>query len=523
MKKLNISTVIVIALLALFVYPQSCLSGDWDVTAGSIDWTLPDGQGNWYSIIAIFDNESVYHLGGASYPGTVLTEFFMMEAHEDGTAQMIPGTLDIPVLPDDEWHGWHQQKFTKLDEHHFLVSHQHFLNYGYLHFSVISIDHDDWSFTYSDDYAYQNHQHENSRIPSFSKIDESHDESHVLCTYVSGHFPGDEYTYWAMVLTIEHNNWTVSTGTPFQLDPNSVGSSGQGGDLSRIDDTHYLYSYTGTDFNYWYSGWSVVLTVNPDDWTVTSESPFQFEPNEEAFHPVLSQIDDTHYLCTYVSFTNQEYLGWAVVLSVNTNDWTISRGTPFNFDVSWGAPLSKIDDYHYMCTYSVDDDGYVFGRARVLEVDSEDWSVSNVGMPARYSTGYGVFMPHLSRVDDSRVMCAYQDARVSGLSLLLNVEIPPTSVDHDISTTPHNYSLMQNYPNPFNMSTTISYYIPQASSVKLDIYNLLGQKIETLVNQEQTAGYYQVNWHADDFTSGMYFFRLQAGNYIDTKKMTLLK
>jgi len=85
------------------------------------------------------------------------------------------------------------------------------------------------------------------------------------------------------------------------------------------------------------------------------------------------------------------------------------------------------------------------------------------------------------------------------------------------------YSLLQNYPNPFNPATIIRYSIPKAAMVKLEVYNLLGQKIETLVNQFQSAGMHQTNFNAAGLTSGVYFYRIESGNYTQFKKMIILK
>ena len=98
-----------------------------------------------------------------------------------------------------------------------------------------------------------------------------------------------------------------------------------------------------------------------------------------------------------------------------------------------------------------------------------------------------------------------------------------TGVVKENNTIPNVYSLNQNYPNPFNPSTTISYAIPATQLVTLKIYNLLGQEVATLVNQEQTAGNYTVKLDASSFASGIYFYSLQAGNFTSTKKMMLMK
>jgi hypothetical protein len=88
---------------------------------------------------------------------------------------------------------------------------------------------------------------------------------------------------------------------------------------------------------------------------------------------------------------------------------------------------------------------------------------------------------------------------------------------------PQNYSLSQNYPNPFNGSTLISYNLPYQSLVTIEICDILGRHIKTIQGGLQPAGYHQVIWNADDFSSGNYFYKIQAGNYTETKKMLLLK
>jgi hypothetical protein len=83
--------------------------------------------------------------------------------------------------------------------------------------------------------------------------------------------------------------------------------------------------------------------------------------------------------------------------------------------------------------------------------------------------------------------------------------------------------LLQNYPNPFNPSTTISFSLPKRSFVSLKIYDLIGREIATIVSEELPAGNYSRQWIAESFTSGVYFYRLEAGSFIETKKLILLR
>ncbi|MFH1042242.1 MAG: T9SS type A sorting domain-containing protein [bacterium] len=85
------------------------------------------------------------------------------------------------------------------------------------------------------------------------------------------------------------------------------------------------------------------------------------------------------------------------------------------------------------------------------------------------------------------------------------------------------YTLNQNYPNPFNPSTTFSFSLPEKEFVTLKIYDVLGKEITTLVNEELNAGSYKNDWNATNLSSGIYFYRLQAGKFSETKKLMLVK
>ncbi|HVO76143.1 MAG TPA: T9SS type A sorting domain-containing protein, partial [Ignavibacteriaceae bacterium] len=88
---------------------------------------------------------------------------------------------------------------------------------------------------------------------------------------------------------------------------------------------------------------------------------------------------------------------------------------------------------------------------------------------------------------------------------------------------PAEYTLSQNYPNPFNPSTKIQYSVSNPGFIKLTVYNILGQQVETLVNGFKNAGTYEITWNASNLSSGIYFYRIEAGNFVSVKKMTLLK
>jgi photosystem II stability/assembly factor-like uncharacterized protein len=85
------------------------------------------------------------------------------------------------------------------------------------------------------------------------------------------------------------------------------------------------------------------------------------------------------------------------------------------------------------------------------------------------------------------------------------------------------YKLHQNYPNPFNPNTTIKYQIPEISFVTIKVYDVLGKEVATLVNEEKPAGNYDIEFDGEGITSGIYFYQLQAGSFVETKKMIMIK
>lgn len=125
-------------------------------------------------------------------------------------------------------------------------------------------------------------------------------------------------------------------------------------------------------------------------------------------------------------------------------------------------------------------------------------------------------------------------AYVSGMSvdeMLQNARNAQTLYDNqcvlgirgDNTSTPHTYFLSQSYPNPCNPATVIHYALPVSGHVVLKVYDMLGKEIATLVDETKYPGEYAVTWNADHFASGVYFYSLNTGNYVETKKLVLIK
>ena len=97
---------------------------------------------------------------------------------------------------------------------------------------------------------------------------------------------------------------------------------------------------------------------------------------------------------------------------------------------------------------------------------------------------------------------------------------PPVPPEAEIPTLFH---LFQNYPNPFNPSTTIKYQIPSTNRITLEVFDILGCEVATLVNEMKSPGTYTVQWVASGVASGVYFYRLKAGSFVQTRKLALIR
>ncbi|NUM62980.1 MAG: T9SS type A sorting domain-containing protein [Ignavibacteriaceae bacterium] len=124
--------------------------------------------------------------------------------------------------------------------------------------------------------------------------------------------------------------------------------------------------------------------------------------------------------------------------------------------------------------------------------------------------------------------------RITDTSIFFNVahypdtgwvvmSVLPPILNVEDGNLPIDYGLSQNYPNPFNPITSIQYQLPEPAFVTIKVYDVLGNEIETLVNEERDAGSYKIDFNGLELTSGIYYYRIAADNFSQTKKMILLK
>ena len=177
-------------------------------------------------------------------------------------------------------------------------------------------------------------------------------------------------------------------------------------------------------------------------------------------------------------------LNWQTATEVNNYGFDIERNTPLN-PLSRGEVEDKLEKI-----------GFVLGNGNSNSPKSYSFVDDNVSA--------GSYSYRLKQIDNDG---QFEYSKVIGVSFM----------------KPSEFSLAQNYPNPFNPTTTIQFTLPRAGNVKLTLFNLLGQKIKTLINEYKESGVHTLNFNASDLNSGLYIYKLEANGLIKTRKMTLVK
>ncbi len=185
--------------------------------------------------------------------------------------------------------------------------------------------------------------------------------------------------------------------------------------------------------------------------------------------------------------------------------------------------FERLGKKYVVCFYPNDATPYTDERVGVVDVTNPAaaapaWTSSSIGGTANLNGTGGVDYMPVANNNFLIFILGTNNGVAAFTNSLSVVAVEPGGVE-----VPQRYSLDQNYPNPFNPSTSIGFAIPERNRVSLKIFDILGQQVADLVNEDRAPGSYVVRWNAHGLASGTYFYRLQAGSYTEMKKLLLLK
>ena len=230
----------------------------------------------------------------------------------------------------------------------------------------------------------------------------------------------------------------------------------------------------------------------------------------------FTSLQDWYPVYQFASNVNSEYLLRQVDTSVFINPFTI----PIQFsyigkrldDETIQTVLGNYDCKKFLLQWKVNA-SILFTEYNLLTTDDTIWIAPDNWIVQDIIPGQYVNL-------DSLPFIQIDPVSIIGLETKLTDEIVTVANEKSI---PNTFSLEQNYPNPFNPSTVISYQVPVSGNVILKVYDVLGNEITTLVDEYIPAGRYEVEFNASTLPSGVYFYQLEAVDYVNTKKMILLQ
>jgi len=234
----------------------------------------------------------------------------------------------------------------------------------------------------------------------------------------------------------------------------------------------------------------------------------------ERGYSVLQTTDSGYVICGYTASPSSSNV-W--LIKINANGDTLWTNLIEGASYSQGYSIQQTTDDGYIIT------GSIFEDLWLIKTDSSGdtlWT-KTFGESGYVDKGYSV----QQTTDGGYIITGSTKLSTAGGGDVWLIKIAPdvNGLEANTDILILDYSLQQNYPNPFNPFTVIIYQVPENSFVTLNVYDVLGNEIVTLVNEEKPLGSYSVDLNASSFPSGVYFYRLQAGSFVETKKMVLMK
>jgi len=286
-----------------------------------------------------------------------------------------------------------------------------------------------------------------------------------------------------------------------------------GYDLEYIDDEGFIIAgYTGSFDDPAYDIYLIRIDLNGDTlWTKTYGTYF----NLESAHSVEMTYDGGFIIGgNAFGFGNS---GYHMIRTNSYGDSIWACTYSFSYPgISYGA-MQTPDSGFVIVGYTITSQGDDIFAVKTKPNGDTVWTKTVGGQSDDYACDVII-------TEDDEYIITGTTTSFGALSqdiCLINLTFGQVYIDKYNEPIPCQISLSQNYPNPFNASTTISYTLPHPSDVTLNIYDILGRKV--LYDGKQTAGKHSIIWNADGFSSGVYFYKIQTGDNVETKKMVLLK
>ncbi len=254
-------------------------------------------------------------------------------------------------------------------------------------------------------------------------------------------------------------------------------------------------------------GWAVGGSGEPIDAGIilnTSDGGASWHTVQDPASVFGRAVCFTDTLCGYVVGSNPPFFN-SVVMS--TKDGGESWKVQYISDITGGSWINDVIFINDKTGWCIGDYGFIW----YTENGGDNWQ--------RIDSGTHADLHRIKFIDNGRIGYIFGDDNT-----LLKLDRSIISIDDKPSITSSFFNkLYQNYPNPFNLSTGIVYHLHNYSQVRISVVNILGQEVCVLVDEKRTTGTYTIRWNASNYSSGIYFIKMQADNFLGIKKCILLK
>ena len=282
--------------------------------------------------------------------------------------------------------------------------------------------------------------------------------------------------------------------------------------IQMFGNTYSVKGFSGDEWSMYMRKWILDFGIEP------------LGSNDKRMEQILlfSEVDTLYYQYNFYP----DFSLFAPTLETNTLniDFDFWVGHPYNQN-NGSVFVDFVDSIYFECFYKSVNDSIYYGRinAHTIYYPNVIRNISFNLNSSLLSSGYSFYYKVIAK--DKSLISNYRSKPDSGYYKLVYT---PTNVENE-KLFPTEFSLSQNYPNPFNPSTSIQYAISSRQFVTLKVYDVLGNEVATLVYEEKSPGSYEVKFnsvetlHATSLPSGVYFYQLKTGDYLEIKKMILLK